>query len=147
MEYFKKQIHLANEMNLPIIIHARESHSDVYKVLKENKVNKKGIMHCYSGNLEFVQKFLDLGFYISFGGSITKNEKYDEIIRKVPLDRIVVETDAPLMPPIQMGKEARNDSRYLNYVIEKIAKLKNININDLDKILVENACKIYNIKV
>lgn len=146
VEYFKKHIELANKMNLPIIIHCRDAHDDTYKILKENKVNKAGIMHCYSGNLEYAKKFLELGYYISFGGSITKRDKYDEIIKYLPLDRIVIETDAPLMSPIQLGEGARNDSRYLEYVIEKIARLKNINVDKMKKILVENACKVYNIK-
>lgn len=146
IKYFKKHIELANKMNLPIIIHCREAHADTYKILKDNKVNRAGIMHCYSGNLEHVKKFLDLGFYISFGGSITKREKYDEIIKYIPIDRIVVETDAPLMSPIQLGKGSRNDSRYLEYVIEKIARLKNISIEEMKKILVKNACDVYHIK-
>lgn len=147
IEYFKKHIQLANEMNLPIIIHAREAHCDVYNILKEYEVNKKGIMHCYSGNLDFMKKFVQLGFYISFGGSITKSDKYDNIIKETPIDRIIIETDAPLMPPIQLGKGARNESKYLRYVIEKISKIKEVNPTELEKIFFKNACDIYNIKL
>ena len=144
-EYFIKHIDLANELNLPIVIHCRKAHDLVYNILLNNPVNKKGIMHCYSGNLEYAKKFLELGYFFGFDGPITKSDKYDEIIKFLPLDHIVVETDAPLMPPFPLDTNDRCDSSSLIYIIEKIARIKNIDINIVTKQIFFNSKKIYNI--
>lgn len=144
-EYFIKHIELANELNLPIVIHCRKAHELVYNILLNNPVNKKGIMHCYSGNLEYAKKFLELGYFFGFDGPITKSDKYDEIIKFLPLDHIVVETDAPLMPPFPLDTNDRCDSSSLIYIIEKIARIKNIDINIVTKQIFFNSKKIYNI--
>jgi hydrolase, tatD family len=145
-KYFIEQIKLANKYNLPIIIHSRESHDDVLKILTENKVNNAGIMHCYSGSPNMVEKFLNLGFYIGVGGPVTRYEDIQESVRRTPMDRIVLETDSPVLPPVQFEKHSRNNSLYLPYVISLIAKIKHISEEDIIKITNENAYKIYKIK-
>ena len=144
-EYFLKHIDLANKYNLPIIIHCRKMHNEVYEILKENKVLKKGIMHCYSGDKEHVKKFLGLGYYFGFDGPITKSNKYDEIIEMIPIDKIVVETDAPLMVPAPL-QETRSDSSMLNLIIKKISEIKKTDYETVKKQVFINALNIYNIK-
>lgn len=145
-EYFIKHIHLANKYNLPIIIHCRKMHKETYDILSRYTVNKKGIMHCYSGSLEDVKKFLDLGYYFGFDGPITKSDKYDEIIKFLPLDKIVVETDAPLMVPHPLNVN-RSDSSMLHLIIKKISLIKNTEYEKAKKQIFENSIKIYNIKL
>ncbi len=145
-EYFIKHIKLANELNLPIVIHCRRAHKQLYNILINNPVNKKGIMHCYSGNLEYAKKFLKLGFYFGFDGPITRDNKYNEIISFLPLDKIIVETDAPLMSPYPLDENSRCDSSSLKYIIEKIAKIKNKDIDAVSHQIFLNSKRVYNIK-
>ena len=144
-EVFIKQINIANELNLPIIIHTRDAVMDTLDVLKKNNVNNKGIFHCCPLNIELVKEALKLGFYISFSGNITfKNAKPDEIIKIVPLDKILIETDCPYLAP-EPNRGKRNDSSNLIYIADKISKVKNINLEEIAKITYENAKKIFNL--
>ena len=142
-DYFKKHIQLANKYDLPIIIHARESHEDVKKILQENKVKKGGIMHCYSGPSEMVKDFIELGYYIGVGGPVTRYEEIQKTVKQIPLDKIVIETDAPVLPPLPFDKHARNESLYLKYIVDKIAEIKNISIEEVIAQTTKNAKKIY----
>lgn len=146
-KYFLSHIELANKYNLPIVIHCRKMHAELYDILKNNIVNKKGIMHCYSGPLEYVNKFLELGYYFGFDGPITRSEKFDEIIKQIPLNKIVVETDAPLMSPLPFDKAQRSDSTMLHYITEKISKIKNVNYAVARKQIFINSLKIYNLDI
>ena len=124
-EFFIKQIELANELNLPISIHCRDAIEDCLKILKENKVNRGGIMHCYAGSLEITSEFIKLGFLLGFGGTVTfKNSvRPKEVAAHVPSNSYVLETDAPyLTPDPYRGKE--NHSKYLYLVRNKIAELR-----------------------
>ena len=145
-EVFIKQIEIANKYNLPIVIHTRDAIMDTLTVLKENKVNKKGIFHCCPHNRELVKEALKLGYYISFGGTITfKNSKNaDEIVRMVPDDRFVTETDCPYLAPDPV-RGTRNDSRNLKYIVKKIAEIKNETEDEVAKKAFENAKRIYEI--
>lgn len=144
-EYFINQINLANRYDLPIIIHSRESHEDVEKILRAYPVNKKGIMHCYSGTPEMVKNFLELGYYIGVGGPITRYEDVQKSVKQTPIERIVIETDSPVLPPLPFEKHSRNNSLLLNYVVEKIAEIKEMTKEDVIKVTTENARRIYNI--
>lgn len=142
---FIAQIKLANELNLPIMIHTREAIMDTIEILKQNPVTKKGVFHCCPLNRELVKEALKIGFYISFAGPVTfKNSKNaDEIIKMVPNDRMLIETDSPYLSPEPLrGK--RNDSRNLKYIAEKIANVKGIAIEEVAKLTYDNTCKIYN---
>lgn len=144
-EVFIKQIEIANKLNLPIVIHTRDAVMDTLEVLKQNAVNKKGVFHCCPLNIELVKEALKLGFYISFSGNITfKNAKSDEIIKIVPLDKILIETDCPYLSP-EPNRGKRNNSSNLIYMAEKIAEVKGIKIEEIAKITYENAKKIFEI--
>lgn len=144
---FIKQIELANQLELPIVIHTREAVDNTINILK-NKINviKKGVFHCCPLNRELVKQALNLGFYISFAGPITfKNAKNaDEIIDMVPLDRILIETDSPYLSP-EPNRGKRNDSRNVYYMAEKIATVKNCTISEIAKQTYENAERIFDI--
>lgn len=142
---FIEQIKIANDNNLPIIIHTREAVSDTIDILK-NKINvqNKGIFHCCPLNRELVKEALKLGFYISLAGPVTfKNSKNaNEIIEMIPLDRILIETDSPYLSPEPLrGK--RNDSRNVKYIAQKIADVKQINIEEIAKITYKNAERVF----
>lgn len=146
IKLFEKQIELANKYNLPIVIHTREALEDTIKILKENNVVKKGVFHCCPLNRELVKEALKLGFYISFAGPITfKNSKNaEEIVKMVPLDRILIETDSPYLAP-EPKRGTRNDSTNVKLVAQKIAEFKEISLEEIAKITYENAMRIFEI--
>ena len=141
---FVKQIELANDFNLPIVIHTRDAVMDTIEILKKNKVNKKGVFHCCPLNRELVKEALKLDFYISFAGPITfKNSKNaNEIIQMVPDDKILIETDSPYLSPEPLrGK--RNDSRNVKYIAQKIADVKELSINEVAEFTSQNAKRVF----
>ena len=144
-EFFRSQIEIANKLDLPITIHTRDAYLDTIKILKENECKNKGIFHCCPLNNELIKDGLNLGYYISFSGSITfKNAKPDDSVKLVPENRILIETDSPYLSPEPLrGK--RNDSRNVIYVAKKIAEIKELNLEKIAKITYENAEKIYKI--
>lgn len=143
---FKKQIQIANELGLPIVIHSRDAVQDTIDLLKENNVEKKGIFHCCQLNKFLVEEALKLGFYISFAGPITfKNSKNaQEIIKNVPMDKILIETDSPYLAP-EPVRGTRNNCINVKYVAQKIAEFKNISFEEVAKISYKNAKKIFSI--
>lgn len=144
---FIKQIRQANELNLPIVIHTREAVMDTLEILKSNHVTKKGVFHCCPLNRELVKEVLKLGFYVSFAGPVTfKNSKNaDEIIKMVPMDKMLIETDSPYLSPEPLrGK--RNDPRNVKYVANKIAEVKNIPLKEVAEITYKNANTIFDLK-
>ena len=144
-ELFIKQIEIANRLNKPIVIHTRDAVMDTIQVLKKYPVQKKGVFHCCPLNPELIKEGLKLGFYISFSGNVTfKNAKAERAIEEVPLDRILIETDSPYLTP-EPFRGKRNDSRKVKYVAEKIALVKNMNIEDIAKISYDNANRIFEI--
>ena len=144
-EMMIKQIGLANKLELPIAIHTRDATIDMIKILQENEVAKKGIMHCVPINEYLIKETLKLGYYISFAGNITfKNAKPEECIKIVPEDRMLVETDTPYLTPEPMrGKE--NTPGNVKYVIDKISKIIEKDPKEIERITTNNAKKIYNI--
>ena len=141
---FVKQIELANELNLPIVIHTRDAIMDTLEILKQNEVKNKGVFHCCPLNRELVKEALKLGFYISFAGPITfKNSKNaNEIIEMVPNDKILIETDSPYLSPEPLrGK--RNDPRNVKYIAKKIADVKGLILEEVANITYSNVRKIY----
>ena len=145
-ELFIKQIELANKYELPIVIHSRDAFEDTIKVLKENKVIKKGIFHCCQLNRELIKEALKLDFYISFAGPITfKNSKNaEEIVKMVPIEKILIETDSPYLSP-EPKRGTRNDSRNVKYIAQKIAEFKQVTIEEVAKTTYENTMKIFEI--
>lgn len=143
---FIKQTEIANRLNLPIVIHTREAVMDTLEILKKYSVNKKGVFHCCPLNVELVKEALKLGFYISFAGPITfKNSKNaEEIIKLVPDDRMLIETDSPYLSP-EPNRGKRNDSTNVRYVAQKIANVKGYTLEKVAKITYDNTCRIFEI--
>ena len=144
---FIEQINLANELDLPIVIHTREAVSDTLEILKQNEVKNKGVFHCCPLNRKLVKEALKLGFYISFAGTVTfKNSKNaDEIIQMVPKDKILIETDSPYLSPEPL-RGRRNDSSNVKYVAQKIADVKGMQLEEVAEITYENTKRIFRIK-
>jgi len=144
---FIEQIELANKLNLPIVIHTREAVMDTIDILK-NKIEckNKGVFHCCPLNIELVKEVLKLGFYISFAGPVTfKNSKNaEEVVKFVPLERILIETDSPYLSP-EPVRGKRNDSRNIKYIAEKIADIKGLEIETVAKQTYENTKTIFKI--
>ena len=145
-EAFVKQINLANELDLPIVIHSRDASVDTINIIREHPVKKAGIFHCCQFNQEMIKQALELGYYISFAGPVTfKNSKNaSEIVKMVPLERILIETDSPYLAP-EPNRGKRNDSRNVIYIAQKIADFREMSIDEVAKITYENAKKIFDI--
>ena len=123
---FRAQMELAKELNLPVVIHDRDAHKDALDIMKEYP-EVKGIVHCFSGSVEFAKECIKLGYYIGITGVVTfKNaKKIVEVVDEIPLDRLLVETDCPYMAPTP-NRGKRNKSDYIEYIIEQIAEIKKI---------------------
>jgi TatD DNase family protein len=149
-EVFLKQLNLAKELNLPIILHCRIAHDDLLRLLElqASKSELGGVIHCFTGDWQQAQKYLDLGFCLGFNGLIFKKIKgvpdWQEIIKKLPLEKILIETDAPyLTPPPFEGQ--RDEPLYVKYVAQKIAEIKNITFEELTQITAQNAKRLFKI--
>lgn len=144
-KWFRRQLGLARELGLPVVIHSRDAANDTMTILEEEKAGEiGGVMHCYSYSKELAERVLKLGFYIGVGGVITfKNgRKLVETVEATPLDRIVIETDSPYLAP-EPNRGKRNNSANLRYVVSKIAEIKGITPEEAAEITYENAVKMY----
>jgi len=156
-ETVRAQFDLATEMNLPVIIHCRDAYEDQLEMVEEyvqaGKLTKRGVVHCFVGTQEIADRFLELGFYISFTGILTfpprKGEKGEDglspiqrIAKNVPLDRLLVETDAPYLTPAPHRGE-RNEPWMVQFIAEKIAELKGIKFEEVARVTTENAKKLF----
>jgi TatD DNase family protein len=147
-ELFKQHIQLAVELDLPLIIHCREAYEDLLKILNDSRPtnkNLRGVIHCFLGGREQAQQFLALGFYLSFTGIITfKNANLEllSVVREAPLDRIMVETDAPYLAP-QAYRGQRNEPAYVMEVAKKIAELKGLSLAEVDSLTSANAKRLF----
>jgi len=143
-EVLKKQVKMALDRNLPISIHDREAHGDTFDILSEMIHGEiPVIMHCFSGSPEFAERCIKEGWYLAFGGVLTfKNaKKTREVVKRIPMDRILLETDSPYLTPVpHRGEE--NSPAYVRFVAEEIARLKEISFEEVDKITTENAIKV-----
>lgn len=139
---FIEQLDLAKELELPVIIHCRMAHEDMLEILKDKK--SKGVIHCFTGNLEEAKKYIDLGFYLGINGIIDKLD-LKEVIEKVSLDNILVETDCPYLTPLAEGKDKRNEPIFVKHVISKIADIKGLDFDKVAQKTTENAQKLFKI--
>ena len=148
-EVLKKQLKLAQEMDLPVIIHCREAWRDLLQILGQwsnvsDQMSKLGVAHFYSGTWNQAKKLFKLGFLISFTGVVTFAREYDEVIKKAPLEELMVETDCPYVAPTpHRGK--RNKPQYVKYVAQKIGEIKDINVERVEEKTTKNAREIFNI--
>ncbi len=143
---FEEQLILSKELDVPVVIHDREAHGDVMQYLR--KYQPKGLMHCFSGSVEMLKEVLRLGLSISLGGTVTfKNARVPvEVAEVVPLDRLLLETDAPYLSPVP-NRGKRNDSSNIVYTATKIAEIKGIGVQQLLDITAENAKRLYGIEM
>lgn len=146
-KWFERQIELAKEVKLPMVIHSRDAAYDTYEIMKVCHAEQAGgVVHCFSYAKEMAKKFLDMGFYIGIGGVLTfKNgKKLKEVMEYVPMDRVLLETDCPYLAP-EPFRGRRNCSVYLTYVLEKMAEIKEITVEEAGEITKQNAMKMYRI--
>jgi len=159
IEVLQAQLDLATELNLPVVIHCREAFEKQYEILKafidQKKIPRRGVIHCFTGSKKEAEAYIQLGFLISFTGIITfpprKNENQvslsplQQLVRDIPLESIMIETDAPYLAPVpHRGK--RNEPLYVRHVAEKIAEFKNISVEEVAKVTLENAKKLFGLK-
>ena len=146
--WFARQLQLAREVGLPVVIHSREAAADTMRIMKENHAEDiGGVLHCYSYSAELAREFIKMGFYIGIGGVVTfKNaKKLLKVTEEVPLENILLETDCPYLAPVPFrGK--RNSSLYLPYVVTKIAQVKGIPEEEVIRVTERNAEKMYRLK-
>lgn len=145
---FREQIRLARKLGMPIVIHNRDAHQDILHILKEEKAEEVGgIMHCFSGSWETAKQCLDMNLHISFGGPVTfKNAKQPkEVLAQVPLDRLLIETDAPYLTPHPFrGK--RNETGYVRLVAETAAEIRGLTLEEIAEITTNNAIRLLGLK-
>ena len=143
---FRKQIKIAQKYNLPLILHLRDLYQEALAILKENNYSGKAVFHFFTGTIEQAQYILGQGFYLGFSGVITYGNKLDEIIKSLPLEKILIETDAPYVAPIPYrGK--RNEPAYVIEVAKKIAEIKNLPLKEVEKTTFENALRFFRIQL
>ena len=148
LKRFREQIGLAKELGLPIVVHDREAHRETLEILRsENAKGCGGIIHCFSGDYEMAKACMDMGFYISIPGSITfKNaERFREIIMRIPLESLLVETDAPFLTP-EPFRGKRNEPSYVRYTAQKVAEIKKVSFEKVAEVTSENALRVYRLK-
>lgn len=147
IEAFARQMDIAREAKLPIIVHSRDAAQDTFDTMKSNNAQDiGGIIHCFSYTKEMAEKFLDMGFYLGVGGVVTFDnaKKLREVVEYMPMDRLVIETDCPYLTPVP-NRGKRNDSFNLPYVVSKIAEIKGISSDEVIDITTANAKLIYGI--
>ncbi len=147
-KWFKKQVEIAKELKLPLVIHSRDAAADTLSLIKEEKAyDYGGVIHCFSYEKEMAKQYIDMGFYLGIGGVVTfKNaRKLKEAVEYAPMDRIILETDCPYLAP-EPFRGKRNDSSLIKYVAEQIGLIKGMSAQEVIEITYENAKKMYNIK-
>ncbi|MBR3298586.1 MAG: TatD family hydrolase [Clostridia bacterium] len=142
--WFAEQLELARELDMPVTLHIREAFGDCMDILKAHKNGLRGVMHCYSGSVETAYECLDLGLAFSFGGAVTfKNAKKPiEVIEKLPLESILLETDCPYMTPVPY-RGRRNDPSFIGLVAEKIAEIRGMSAEELSEVTFNNANRVF----
>ena len=138
---FEEQLKIAYDFNLPVVIHSRDATMDTINILKKYKV--KGIIHCFSGSLETANIYISMGFLLGIGGVVTfSNSKLKDVVKEVPLESIVLETDSPYLTPVPFRGKI-NSSKYLEYIANFIADIKNISLEELAEITSKNASSLF----
>ena len=144
---FTKQIHMSRKHNLPIIIHVRDAHEDMIRILSEEDLaDPPGVIHCYTGDYETAVKYLDLGFYISFSGIVTfkRSEELRDAAKKIPADKLLIETDSPYLAPVpHRGKP--NEPSFVKHVAETVAEVRGISFEELAELTKANAERLFRI--
>ena len=141
---FEEQIKLAINYDLPIVIHSRDSFDEIFEVLEKFKCEKlRGIFHCFTGNIDQAHRIIDLNFHLGIGGVLTfKNGKISEFLNEIPINKIVLETDSPYLAP-SPHRGSRNESSYLKIIADKLAKVYNLEIDEISNITQQNSIEIF----
>ena len=143
IKVFREQLELAKDLDMPVVIHNRESDKDLYDNLKNSKINN-GVIHCYSSDIKYANKIFDLGLLVSFTGILTFSKSLQEVVKEIPLEKMMIETDSPYLTPIPFrGK--RNEPHMVSLVAEKIAEIKNISIDEVAHVTTETAKNFFGI--
>lgn len=142
-EAFATQLALAKELDFPVIIHDRDAHEEVFEIIAESG-HKSGVFHCFSGDGEFAKRVLELGFYISFAGTLTfkKAESIVEAAGVVPDDRLLIETDAPYLSPVPLRGQ-RNEPSHLPHIAQKLATIRGTDVDEIVRLVDENANRLF----
>ena len=141
--WFRQQLRLAESVNKPVIIHSRDASQETFDIIKSSPV-RRGVIHCYSGAWQMAKDYVDMGFFIGVGGVVTFSnaKKLVEVVDKIPIEKILIETDSPYLAP-NPNRGKRNDSRNLQFVVEKIAEIKKLSPEDVAKITFDNAKSLF----
>ena len=144
VDAFEEQIKLAIDYDLPIVIHSRDSFDEIFEVLEKFKCEKlRGIFHCFTGNIDQAHRIIDLNFHLGIGGVLTfKNGKISEFLNEIPINKIVLETDSPYLAP-SPHRGSRNESSYLKIIADKLAKVYNLEIDEISNITEQNSIEIF----
>jgi TatD DNase family protein len=145
---FGEQLDLAEELDLPVVIHDREAHAETLNMLKGWKGKRRGVVHCFSGTKAMAKTCLDMGFYISIPGPITfpKSEKLREIVKDIPIDRLLLETDCPYLTP-EPHRGKRNEPAYVVHTARRIAEIKGLSLEDVGRITSRNAKELFSLLI
>jgi TatD DNase family protein len=147
-EAFRQQIRLAIELDMPLVVHDRDAHAEVLKILQEEGAHRVGgVLHCFSGDLKMARQGLEMGFHISFAGPLTySGETKQAIARQIPLNKILVETDCPFLTPVPR-RGRRNEPAYVRHVAEKIAEIRGISYEEVAEATSKNAARVFGLKI
>ena len=135
---------MANEAGKPVIIHCWDAYEDLLEIIQKYPVNKKGVVHSFIGGYKTAKKFIGLGYKIGLNGIITYSESYDRLMKELSLEDILLETDCPYLTPVPKKGE-RNEPTFVKYVAEKIAQIKEIPVEEVEKITTENARNLFSL--
>lgn len=141
--WFRQQLRLAEELNKPVIIHSREASQDTFDIISQSKV-RRGVIHCYSGSVEMALDYVEMGYYIGIGGVLTfpNAKKLVEVAKSIPLEKIVIETDCPYLAPAP-NRGKRNDSRNLEYVVNRLAEIRRISPEEVAAVTSKNGNNLF----
>ena len=146
-DLFQKQLDLAVKHQMPVVIHCRDAIQELYDILSQYKGKVKGVIHCFSGSYEMALAFIELGFVLGIGGVLTfKNSKLYQVVEKIPLSSIVLETDSPYLTP-EPHRGEMNESKYIPLIAEKIAQIKGISLSEVEKITTDNAKRVFDLPI
>lgn len=146
-DLFQKQLDLAVKHQMPVVIHCRDAIQELYDILSQYKGKVKGVIHCFSGSYEMARAFIELGFVLGIGGVLTfKNSKLYQVVEKIPLSSIVLETDSPYLTP-EPHRGEMNESKYIPLIAEKIAQIKGISLSEVEKITTDNAKRVFDLPI
>lgn len=145
--HFAAQLDLARQTGLPVVVHDRDAHGDTMEILKREGKGLAGVVHCFAGSLEMASELVKMGWYLGVDGPVTfKNAaKLPEIMKKIPLERILIETDSPYLTPVPL-RGRRNEPSFVRYVAEHVAKLRNMEFEAFARAAAQNACRLFQIK-